>query len=70
MSALIWGGAAVALGGVAVLAWCIREAMAIRRADLAEDEARRRLNRLVAYNMAAVGTAFLGLALMLAGVLL
>jgi hypothetical protein len=67
MQALVWIGAAMALAGLAGLGWCIREAMRFRRASregaVDPQETRRRLGRLQAMNMASVGTAFLGLAL-------
>ena len=70
MQALIWIGAAVALAGIAALGGCIREAMRLRGVQMEPEEARRTLRRLHAWNMAAVGTAFLGLAAVTVGAIL
>ncbi|MEM9145485.1 MAG: hypothetical protein AAGC57_04740 [Pseudomonadota bacterium] len=70
MTALLWIGAALVVAGLGALGWCIREALRLKRADLTPDQAKTRMRLLVAVNAAAVGGAFLGLALMLAGGLL
>jgi hypothetical protein len=74
MAVLVWIGAALAVAGLGGLGWCIREAMRFKRAsrERAHDPAaaRRTLGRLQAANMAAVGTAFLGLAMVAVGVIL
>ena len=57
-------------GGLAGVIWCIRKAMWIKRAGLDDDAARAEISRLVFVHMAAIGGAFLGLGLMVAGVLL
>ncbi|MEM1316406.1 MAG: hypothetical protein AAGI51_17750 [Pseudomonadota bacterium] len=62
MTLVLWLGAALALAGLAALLWCIREARRIARAAPPPDEARRAFARLQAINLAAVSTAFLGLA--------
>ncbi len=54
--------------GLIGLGLCIRKAIAIKRSG--EDEgSRAALNMLVAMNMASVGTAFFGLALVVVGLL-
>lgn len=63
-------GVAMVAGGLVALGYCIREAMAIRARKPEPEEARARLRRLVAINLAALGTAGLGLALVTVGVLL
>ena len=68
MAALIWGGAAVTLLGVAGLMVCAAQSMKAR--TLAEDQARAVMGRVVAWNLAAVGVAVLGLMAVVAGLLL
>jgi len=63
-------GALLALGGLAGLVHCIREGYRIRGAGLSPEAARERLRRLVAVNLASVGTAALGLAMLAAGLML
>jgi len=55
--------------GLFGLGYCITRAMALRKTGN-PNGARKELSQLVAWNMASVGTAFLGLALMMVGVML
>jgi hypothetical protein len=69
MQALIWGGAALTLSGVALLGWCVRLAAQARRiAD--EQAARAALARVIAWNMAALGLAGIGLMAVILGLVL
>ncbi len=70
MDGLIWGGAVLSLAGVAGLVWCIAIALRARRSGLADDEIRARLQRVVAINLAALAVSFLGLMLVLVGIIL
>lgn len=70
MSAFLWIGAAMALLGIAGLVWCMSRAASLKRSDVSDDEAVRQLRVLVAANVAAVGTAFMGLALVVVGAIL
>ncbi|MBC7156896.1 MAG: hypothetical protein H5U20_05210 [Rhodobacteraceae bacterium] len=70
MGWLIWSGAAVSLAGVAMLAWCIRLGLAARAPGLDEGARRARLQKVVALNVAALGVSGLGLAAVVAGILL
>jgi hypothetical protein len=70
MQALIWGGAALSLLGVAGLAYCILRAMRLRKAGLPEDAARVELQRLVTINLAAMGVSALGLMAVVLGIFL
>ena len=54
--------------GLAGLALFVRKALAVRRGSAEKSSAA--MNRLVALNMAAVGTAFFGLALVVVGLIL
>ncbi len=68
MAAVIWGGAVVALIGVAGLAWCVRLSMQARKAE--PEVARAIMQRVVTLNLAAMGIAVLGLACVVAGLVL
>ncbi|MBI1173233.1 hypothetical protein GC209_17735 [bacterium] len=68
MAALIWGGAVVALLGVAGLARCVSLSMAAKRAD--PDTARALMQRVVTLNLASMGVAILGLICVVAGLVL
>lgn len=68
MAALIWGGAVVALLGVAGLAWCVRLSLKAKTAD--EATARALMAKVVVYNLASMGVAVLGLLCVVAGLVL
>ncbi|SOH95418.1 hypothetical protein SAMN06273572_11093 [Monaibacterium marinum] len=70
MTILIVIGAVTTFLGIAGLGYCIREAMRIRTGGMSPEESKVKLRGLVAVNMAAVGVAFLGLAMVVAGVIL
>ena len=59
MQALIWGGAAVTLLGVAGLMFCAAQSLKAR--TLPDDQARAAMARVVTLNLASVGVAVLGL---------
>lgn len=63
------GGILTVLGLGGVL-WCIRKAAWLRKAELEEETIRAELNKLIFGHMAAIGAAFLGLGLLLVGMLL
>lgn len=63
-------GAVLAVVGLGGVVWCIRHASWIRKAELTEERATAELNRLIFAHMAAIGGAFLGLGLLLVGLLL
>ena len=65
---IIWAGAAVTLGGVAGLVACIVYILRLRRAGLDEAAMRARLQRGVAWNMAALFVSVLGLMLVVVGI--
>lgn len=70
METLVWIGAAVSLIGVAGLAWCIILALRARNSGLPEDEIRQSLQKVVIYNMGALGVSALGLMLVVFGIFL
>jgi len=67
---LTWTGLAVALSGVALLALCILKLRRLRAEAPEKAEFDRRVRGLIALNAGAVGTGFLGVALMIVGAVL
>lgn len=70
MQYLIWGGALLSLTGVAGLVWCIVLALRARKSGLPDDQIRQRLQKVVAINLGALALSFLGLMLVIVGVIL
>ncbi len=70
MQVLIWAGAALTLLGLLGLAYCILRASRAKRAGLDDATMRAELQKVVAINLAAVGVSALGLAAVVAGILL
>ena len=63
-------GAGMALAGLGGLGYCIVQGFRIRGAGLAPDQVRQRLNTLIAVNLGSVAIAALGLAVLVAGLIL
>lgn len=70
MSILVALGIALTLAGIAGILWCLGMAIRLRRPDMAEEHARVMLRRLVLFHMIAIGAAFIGLGLLVVGLLL
>lgn len=70
MQGLIWAGAALTLVGLAGLIYCMLRAARAKRAGLDDAAMRAELQRVVTINLAAVGVSALGLAAVVAGILL
>ena len=70
MEFLIYVGTALALGGLAGLGYCIRKAMALKRQAKDGADVKKQLQGLVAINMAALGGAAIGLAMIVTGIVL
>ena len=70
MSYLIWGGVAVTLASVVLLGWCVVLAVRVRRGGLPEAATRAALQRVLIWNMAALGIAAIGLMAVVIGVIL
>lgn len=70
MDGLIWAGAALTLAGLAGLVWCILLAAKAKRSGLDDAAMRAELRRVVTINLAAVGVSALGLAAVVAGIVL
>ncbi len=60
----------MAVLGLFGVLWCIRKAAWLRKAQLDEARIRNELNKLIFTHMAAIGSAFMGLALLVVGILL
>ncbi len=63
-------GVVMTLAGLAGVLWCIRRAAWLRSADVDADAVRSHINKLIFAHMASFGTALMGLALVVVGVLL
>ncbi len=70
MELLIWIGAVISLIGVAGLIWCVMSAARARREKLDDATMTARLQRLVAWNMAALAVSAIGLMMVVIGILL
>jgi len=70
MQALIWAGAALTVAGLAGLGYCILRATRAKRSGLDDTAMRAELQKVVTINLAAVGLSALGLAAVVAGILL
>lgn len=70
MELLVWIGAVLALAGLGLLGHCIWQGAKLRRAALPEDEARARIQKLLALNFGALALSAIGLMMVVIGVLL
>jgi hypothetical protein len=70
MQSLAILGLVLTVLGLGGLGYCILQGLRIRGGALPADQVHARLHRLVAVNLASVGIAALGLAMLVAGVLL
>ena len=70
MTAMIWIGAILSVVGLIGVLWCLRKAAWLRKAELDDATARAELQRMIFVHMFAIGFAFLGLGLLVTGILL
>ena len=70
MQTLVALGVVLVAAGLVGLGYCIRQGLLIRRAGLPPAAIHARLHRLVAINLGSVALAGLGLALVVAGLML
>lgn len=70
MTVLVILGALLAAAGLGGLGYCIRAGFAIRRDKPPPEVARAQLQKLVAVNLGSVALAALGLAVVVAGLML
>ncbi len=70
MQSLALLGLVLTIVGLGGLGWCIAQGLKIRRAGLPPEEIHARLHRMIAINLGSVALAALGLAVLVAGLLL
>jgi len=70
LSMLVWPGAAIALVGVIGILACVRSVMNARNKGLSDQEMVEHMQKIGAWNMAALGISAMGLALVVIGLLL
>lgn len=70
MENLIWIGALVTLAGLAGLIYCVWVVAVARKAELDDAEMQKRLQKVVAVNMAALFLSAIGLMMVVVGILL
>lgn len=70
MQGLIWAGAALTVVGLIMLGYCILRATRAKKSGLEDAAIRAELQRVAVINLAAVGVSALGLAAVVAGILL
>jgi hypothetical protein len=63
-------GLVLTIAGLAGLGWCILQGLRIRRSPLRPEEIYARLHQLLTVNLGSVAVAALGLAILIAGLLL
>ncbi len=68
MEILIWLGAAVTLGGLALLIWCILRVMKARKAGLSDEALRAELQKVVPMNTGALFLSMFGLMMVVLGI--
>lgn len=67
---LITVGLVMTFAGLYGVYWCIRLAQRVKAGEVPEDKLGEALTRMSAVNMAAMGGAMLGLAILLVGLIL
>lgn len=70
MEILVWIGALVSLVGVAGLGWCVVMALRARSSGLSDEAMRAALQKVIIYNMGALGISALGLMMVVMGIFL
>lgn len=67
---LLWAGAMIAVAGFAGVLWCMLQAVKLRRGARQGADPSAGLRRLITMNMVSVSAAFLGLGVMIVGMVL
>jgi hypothetical protein len=67
---LIYAGIAIAVIGMFGLVWCIDLARRVRGGQVPDEQLQAAFIKISAVNMASMGSAFIGLALLLVGLIL
>ena len=60
---MLWGGAALSVGGLIGLGWCILRVMKAKRAKLEDEALRAVIQKVLPWNMGALMLSLLGLML-------
>ena len=68
--ALVWGGAALTLSGLALLMWCIWRVVAAKRGGASDQDMRDILAKIVPLNLGALALSALGLMCVIFGLFL
>lgn len=67
---VIWAGAAMTVGGLLILLWCILRVMRAKRAKLDDEALRAEIRKVLPINLGALCLSMLGLMLVIVGVML
>ena len=70
MELLVWAGAAVSLGGLAGLVWCILKVWRARRSGLDDAALRRKAQAVLPLNLGAMFLSVIGLMMVVVGIML
>lgn len=70
MTVFVAPGIILTVAGLVGVLWCIRVATRLKRTELSDGAVKAAIRRLVLGHTMAIGTAFLGLGLLLVGLLL
>lgn len=70
MQYLVWIGTALSLLGIAGLLWCVWLVIGIKKRNLPDEAARIEMQRVVVWNLGALAVSFLGLIVVVVGVIL
>ena len=70
MTLVVYAGVALTLVGLAGILWFIQRARRLRKSEADDATVQAELRALVLLNMAAVGLAFMGLAITVVGLIL
>ncbi|GGH22558.1 hypothetical protein SAMN05444007_102229 [Cribrihabitans marinus] len=66
--AMIWGGAAISLAGLAGLIWCILRVNRARKAGLSDADLRAAVQAVLPWNLGALFLSVIGLMLVILGI--
>lgn len=70
MSWIVFAGLGLVALGMGGIGWCGFQALKIRHGGLPPEETKKALRRIIPMNMGSVFVAFIGLAVMLVGMIL
>lgn len=70
MQILVWIGTLLSLIGIAGLLWCVWLVLGIKKRNLPDEAARAAMQSVVVWNLGALAVSFLGLIMVVVGVIL